>query len=121
MDEELEDTKQQEGSSQANSLNTSFGPVAASLFLSNTNGTSREMLLRFSSWLIAAINWPDSKICAKAAQLLVKIIDYVSVSSLNLTCICLNVVKLDFTFCRPFAGPLQTLPSLYRLILQANY
>ncbi|VDL59813.1 unnamed protein product [Hymenolepis diminuta] len=76
MDEELEDAQQQESSSQANSLNTSFGPVAASLFISNTNGTSGEMLLRFSSWLIAAINWPDSKVCAKAAQLLVKIIDY---------------------------------------------
>nr|CDS26750.1 exportin 5 [Hymenolepis microstoma] len=75
MDEEAEDPQQQE-SSQAGSLNASFGPVAASLFLSNTSGTNGEMLLRFSSWLIAAISWPDSKVCAKAAQLLVKIIDY---------------------------------------------
>ncbi|VDN97950.1 unnamed protein product [Rodentolepis nana] len=75
MDEEPEDTQQQE-SSQTGSLNASFGPVASSLFLSNTSGANGEMLLRFSSWLIAAISWPDSKVCAKAAQLLVKIIDY---------------------------------------------
>ncbi|VDD79461.1 unnamed protein product [Mesocestoides corti] len=34
------------------------------------------MFARMASWLTAAANWPDSKVCTKAAILLVKVIDF---------------------------------------------
>ncbi len=59
-----------------------LGPVATALFSSNVSDggliTSDGMLARVLSWLLASANWPDSKVCAKAVKLCVKILDFVS-------------------------------------------
>ncbi|KAL5109496.1 Exportin-5 [Taenia crassiceps] len=56
-----------------------FGPVARAFLVdwgASDSGNRGEMFVRIASWLTAAITWPDSKVCIKAATLLVKVIDY---------------------------------------------
>ncbi|VDK34247.1 unnamed protein product [Taenia asiatica] len=63
----------------ATSAPIEFGPVARAFLVewgANGSGDRGEMFVRIASWLTAAITWPDSKVCTKAATLLVKVIDY---------------------------------------------
>ncbi|KAH9284849.1 Radial spoke head protein 6 -like protein A [Echinococcus granulosus] len=56
-----------------------FGPVARAFLIdwgASGSGGRGEMFVRIASWLTAAVTWPDSKVCTKAATLLVKVIDY---------------------------------------------
>lgn len=57
-----------------------FGPVARAFLIdwgANGSGDRGGMFVRIVSWLTSAVTWPDSKVCTKAATLLVKVIDYV--------------------------------------------
>ncbi|VDM18788.1 unnamed protein product [Hydatigera taeniaeformis] len=67
------------GATTATSGSMEFGPVAKAFLVdwgTNSIGNHTEMFVRISSWLMAATTWPDSKVCTKAATLLVKVIDY---------------------------------------------
>lgn len=72
-----------------------LGAVARYLFLATSSPASIEergvggeeyiavvasdgMFARVLSWLLVASNWPDSKVCVKAASLGVKMLDFVS-------------------------------------------
>ena len=82
MDSEEQSAEAAPASATSNAPTTvvEFGPIARALLL--TEGGADDggaMFVRISSWLIlATANWPDSKVCVKAATLLVKIIDFVS-------------------------------------------
>ena len=61
-----------------------FGPVANALLLAEGGGAddAAAMFVRITSWLaVAAASWLDSKVCVKAATILVKVIDFVSCKS----------------------------------------